>query len=119
MHVNLRKLRIKLKSLAEEARIIRREERLMKLRHERPDQLCQHRRWTVRNEARATLLAYAFLKGLPYDRVERKVKEEVHFRTCIQPKAAAMVKKYGWEASHDDKQLERWYERITVTEQAA
>jgi outer membrane protein assembly factor BamD (BamD/ComL family) len=74
---NLVKLKVKSKSLAAEARIIRKEERkaldstrsYMK-RHGVKDEvsyahwmLRKHRIWNVRNEARATHLAIAFLKG--------------------------------------------------------
>ena len=67
-------LKIKIKSLAAEAAIIRREERRLPragmtgLRYA----LAQHRRYDVRSEARSALLAYGFLRGLPYARIEAK-----------------------------------------------
>lgn len=92
-------LKVKLKSLAAEAKIIRKEEKknprlFLELR--------QHRIGIVRTEARATLLAYAFLRGRLYKQVEAK---------CHQggnpdwTKVDAMVRKYGKsfdpEATHD------------------
>lgn len=67
-------LKIKIMSLATEAQIIRAEERrwpragMQGTRFE----LAQHRRFDVRNEARSALLAYGFLRGRPYLRMEAK-----------------------------------------------
>jgi hypothetical protein len=61
-------LRVKLKSLAEEARIIRQEERKANKYRDYvlQDRLHYHRVEDVRSEARATLLAYQYLRGMPY-----------------------------------------------------
>lgn len=80
-------LKIKLKSLAAEAKIIRKEEKKeLGFRVELRD----HRIFPVRREARHTLLAYSFLRGRPYREVENK---------CLRPpdwvKVEAMVRKYG------------------------
>ncbi|HEY1878483.1 MAG TPA: hypothetical protein VGG68_00975 [Caulobacteraceae bacterium] len=81
------KLRVKLKALAAEARIIRGEEhrarkgwrRLAKKQiganamvalHAEFDSLHRHRTYDVRTESRATLLAYAFLRKRPYELTE-------------------------------------------------
>ena len=81
-------LKIKAKSLAAEALLIRREER-KQLGHARwskaagnqqdaataywtYQRLHNHRKHEVRNEARWTHLARAFIKGLPYSAVETK-----------------------------------------------
>jgi hypothetical protein len=81
--ITLSKFRVKIKSLAEESRIIRKEERKRRgLHHSEKwreyewkmfasDRLSQHRREVVRPEQRATLLAYAFMRGKPYSTVER------------------------------------------------
>lgn len=70
-----RLLKIKLKSLAIEAKIIRQEEDRLKgtqklhlqdLRRE----MAEHRRGVVRNESRHTGLAYAFIRGKGYREVE-------------------------------------------------
>jgi hypothetical protein len=62
-------LRVKIKSLAAEAKIIRREEDRAKSWHEWLS-LKEHRRTVVRSEARAAQLALAFLRGIPYEKVE-------------------------------------------------
>lgn len=84
-------LKVKLKSLAAEAGIIRAEER-------RPDAgrglLCRelraHRIGVVRAEARHTLLAYGFLRGRTYRRIEATAREAPQW-----VKVEAMVRKYG------------------------
>lgn len=62
-------LKIKLKSLAEEARIIRKEEK----RHigTMRESLYLHRIHRVRTAARNTLLAYSYIRGRSYHQVER------------------------------------------------
>jgi hypothetical protein len=70
--------------LAAEAAIIRKDERLFKARSRHPKEeqkdhcrdvwlgLKAHRRFDVRVEARAALLAYGFIRGVPYLKIERK-----------------------------------------------
>jgi hypothetical protein len=86
-------LKVKLKSLAEESRIIRKEEkRNVGFRNA----LRTHRVGIVRSESRATLLAYGFLRGLHYRQIENGSKGSPDWK-----KVEAMVKKYGaihrWE----------------------
>ena len=74
------KFRVKINSLAEEARIIRREERRCK-RQDYDTQsmrgcLREHRVKNVREEQRATLLAYAMFRGVPYRAVEPASRKE-------------------------------------------
>lgn len=92
-------LRVKLKSLAEEARIIRREERRTNgvLRAE----LHMHRIGIVRYESRATHLAYGFIRGLAREQMEnnwappeRGTFAEV-VEVALMSKVDAMIKKYG------------------------
>lgn len=66
------KFRVKIKSLAEESRIIRLEEKRAKARKDRTtiDSLYEHRTVNVRWAARSTLLAYAYLRGVPYRKLE-------------------------------------------------
>ena len=70
------KLKVNIKSLASEARHIRKESSRVKrdseLKGNDPEfaALDGHRRWNVRNEARAAQLLYAYLRGVPYSRVE-------------------------------------------------
>jgi len=66
-------LKIKIKSLAAEAGIIRKEAEKLKgmARHS----LNEHRKGIVRHEARHALLAYGLLRGRPYEAVEKKCHE--------------------------------------------
>lgn len=69
------KFRVKIKSLAEEARIIRHEEART------PDPswrgcLRGHRIHELRRESRSAQLAYAFVRGVPYKVVENRCKED-------------------------------------------
>jgi len=62
---------VKIRSLAEEARIIRHEERKAGGTGPLYEDLREHRVKDVRKEQRSTLIAYAFLRGRPYCSVER------------------------------------------------
>jgi hypothetical protein len=75
------------------------------------DSLIAHRRWNVRNEARATDLARAYLKGKPYLTVEKRAKcNDVMFKLYIVPRIVAMVTKYGKgdQRRIDRKTIEMW-----------
>ena len=78
--LNRSKFRVKIKSLADEARVIRREVKKTKGHYWVDgdyvlgcvgDQLTSHNRNVVRVEQRHTLLAYAFYRGVPYSVVEK------------------------------------------------
>lgn len=82
-------LRVKINSLAVEARIIRREERrtngLLRI------ELHDHRVKEVRSEARHTHLAYGLIRGRRYEQMERSV-------TGYPPdweRVRKMIKRYG------------------------
>lgn len=83
-------LKVKVKHLAEESRIIRNEER--KNYGDTREWLYLHRIGIVRPAARATHIAYAFAKGVPLNRVERYPDR---IPTEIWKMVAAMVKKYS------------------------
>lgn len=93
-------LKIKAKHLAEEARIIRKEE--VKWRGNDKLYFKLHRKGTVRNEARATQLAIAFLRGVPYEVVERKCYDTWKRDTVIVKRIMAMATKYGNENLRKD-----------------
>lgn len=111
-------LKVKVKTLAEEARIIRREERIKKAqaRYARAkgkddagigidmvrEQLYMHRKFQVRKEARCTHLAYAYLRGIPYTMLERTMKTQPNWENV-----ARMVKKYG----NGEELPTRWYKK--------
>lgn len=110
-------LKIKAKHLALEPGIIRKEEnklrKQMKYNRGEPgyfalenkrDSLCNHRRWNVRNESRATGLARAYLAGKAYITVEKKRNEDVMFQMYIVPRIVAMVTKYG---KGDQRRIDR------------
>jgi hypothetical protein len=63
--------------------------------HDKATSLCNHRKWNVRNEARATYLARAYLAGTPYKSVEKKSKIDHSFKVYILPRVFDMVAKYG------------------------
>lgn len=92
--MNLVKLKIKVKHLALEPAIIRHEER--KVSGMDKWDLQHHRKWDVRNEARATQLAIAFLKGKPYKQVEPKLRDKNQgHHALVFKRVLSMVRKYG------------------------
>lgn len=91
--LNLIKLKIKAKHLALEPSIIRKEER--KVKGMDKWDLQHHRKTVVRNEARATQLAIAFIKERPYKELEISCKDLTKFNWYIVPRIVAMVNKYS------------------------
>jgi len=95
-------LKIKLKSLAEEQRIIRKEE----LKHKgkwswKAETLIAHRKFIVRPIIRSTHIAYGLIRGLEYHEIENYSKSYPDWDAV-----RVMVKKYG---SREDMQiLEVW-----------
>lgn len=106
-------LKIKSKHLSLEPAIIRKEEERLKRRikyHQDKQEneglltlqnklwrLSTHRKFDVRNEARATFLARTFIEGKTYLSTERKRKDdrETMFQKMVIPRILAMIKKYG------------------------
>lgn len=70
MKNRIKMLKVKIKSLAAEAAIIRTEERRAASGSQLQGELHGHRVNDVRREQRLSLLAYAFLRGIPLERVE-------------------------------------------------
>ena len=92
-------LKVKIKSLAAEAKIIRTEEK----RARRPGLrrgLEDHRKGIVRTESRHTHLAYGFIRGREYHQMESSTHETPNWE-----KVRKMVEKYGsyvtWDASSE------------------
>lgn len=73
MNVAVHQLRVNVKSLAAEARFIREEIRRARTSEAR-DVLASHRSIRVKPEARMAHLALAFVKGVPYKKVEANAK---------------------------------------------
>ena len=94
-------LKIKIKSLAVEAKLIRLEERKVKglTKHN----LSEHRKHVVRPEARATLLAYGFLRGRDYRSIESNATTKPDWT-----KVKSMVKRYTDLPVTAAKQLDEW-----------
>lgn len=82
-------LKVKIKSLAEEARIIRKETKRAKSVTIK-NGLALHRKGIVRTEARHTCLAYGFLRGRDYRQMEPIAYVEPNWT-----KVRRMVQKYG------------------------
>lgn len=83
-------LRVKVKSLAAESRIIRQEERRARTTEVHAS-LYMHRVQDVRREARAALLAYAFIRGTAYARVEQPAPDN----PPDLKRVGQLVEKYG------------------------
>jgi hypothetical protein len=109
-------LRIKTLSLLAETRIIQREERKLRtyikripaikaMDDERDKWVRQHdnklrsirshRYQVVGHELRLTLIARAFIKGLPYTRLEPRVRKTNQLNDASWTRVLAMVSKYG------------------------
>jgi hypothetical protein len=113
MNIDLRKLKIKIKHLALEPAIIRKEEQKVlntaryyrkkqdgiaaKKHYENYFSLYHHRVNNVRDEARATQLAYAFCRGKEYLKVETP-REDLPYH--ITRRVVQMVMKYHPERSN-------------------
>lgn len=106
-------LKVKVKSLAAEAKIIRHEERRCKNIQRFGDEkertvawllrgsLAGHRRGVVRKEARHSLLALGYLRGNLYRAMERTCHENPNWEEVER-----MVKKYGPPAHNTS--FENW-----------
>lgn len=100
-------LKVKVKSLAEEARIIRKEEKRNK---EFQRGLKDHRTGIVREEARHTLLAYGFLRGRSYHQIEHKDSKAPNW-----DKVKKMVEKYGTVNHYLDNETYAEYTKRKAT----
>lgn len=88
----IRHLRVRIKELASEAKHIRHEER--KCSGMEKWELQNHRRTVVGVAARGYQLAYACVRGRPYESVENHVKDKGSAVKAIRA-AAAIAKKFG------------------------
>lgn len=99
-------LKIKIKSLAAEARIIRSEEHKWKGDHPLRETLHNHRVHDVRKEARCSQLAYGFLRGREYRQLETKTHEG---NSPNWDKVESIALRFGGGDSRELKQLfEEW-----------
>ena len=113
-------LKIKAKHLALEPAIIRKEERKLRERARRKeehsrqaDSLQSHRQHVVSREARATHLARAFIKGIPYEAVEQNkpLLQDGYEKSYMIGRIVAMSMKYHPNRRYDKKAGE-WTEEI-------
>jgi len=83
-------LRVKIKTLAAESQIIRKE--MLKFRTTNPyyERLHHHRVDELRKEARASLIAYGFLNGLAYSEIE-----ESSYEPPLWGRVKQIVTKFG------------------------
>lgn len=106
-------LKVKIKSLAAEAKIIRSEERKAGpvLRYT----LAEHRKGIVREVARESLLAYGFLRGLPYSRIETQNSSEPDWDSVMK-----MIHRFGavWDSVGEETK-EAFAERQAAERSAA
>ena len=92
-------LKIKLKHLGEESRIIKHQEQKMRGKNwgAKSAYFREHRIHTVRPECRATHIAYGFLRGRTYEQVEGSRRDviDTYYHACLWNRVTKMVKKYG------------------------
>jgi len=102
--MNRIQLKVKIKSLASEARIIRLEEgraRSPELRYS----LTEHRKGIVRYEARHSLLLYGYTHGKEYCQLEKYTKEDPDWKYIKK-----MSYRFGF-VNTDEEVLDGWIER--------
>jgi len=115
MHIYLK---VKVTSLAAEARIIRKLERHEKAKRKPGSPpsaaffgLQSHRRFDVRNEARSACLAYGFLRGVPYSAMEAKAYQPPNWKRVEQ-----LVGKYAEGDQREVMQhFSQWKDAATVS----
>lgn len=129
-------MKVRVKELAQEAKFIRFEENKIKKKQKispnytqwdyvnkcytnYPDvysadfrKLKTHRRHEVREAARAAQLAYAFLRQVPYSKVEqkRKPEKEYRFQRYIKPEIVRLANKFGYRYQKETyaDEIEKW-----------
>ena len=102
-------LKIKIMSLASESRIIRREEKKWPGTSVVYQGLHNHRVVEVRQEARASLLAYGFLRGRSYAALE-KGGHNCPPTTPDWPKVLKLAQKYGADSKLSYDKIKAWAE---------
>ena len=114
-------LKIKAISLADEARTIRRFERAQRRlgNLEKYVSLRSHRINEVRQEARATHLARAYIAGKTYKSVEQKVKKGKELSSHDHTRIKNMVWKYGGYAPDLKDKIKAWLSSDDALESAA
>jgi hypothetical protein len=104
-------LKIKIKSLAAEARIIRHHEKKER-RTEIRDQLVFHRRLVVRRHTRMNLLAYGFIRGRKYRQIEAKVRQPL--RVDQWREVEKIVKRFSDWTPEEEERFGKWKVECSV-----
>lgn len=91
-------IKIKIKSLADEAKIIRQEEMKFPGHYKVREGLYLHRVNCVRPECRASNLAYGFLRGRSYSEIEQNPKTKPNWK-----RVQRIIEKYGVQYFGDTK----------------
>lgn len=110
MKNRIKQLKVKIKSLAAEARIIRLETSRTK-DIELKNSLVIHRTGIVREEARYSQLAYAFLRGRSYASIEAKTDKELDL-----VRVGKLVERFGAVCSWDNESFENYRSRYKEQE---
>jgi hypothetical protein len=108
------------KELAKEATFIRHEENKIRKKQKITDdprslefwKLRSHRTNEVRNAARAAQLAYAFLREVPYRKVEAKNLTPDYLMFRIKDEVKRLVAKFGSPGQKDE--VDKWFASDTV-----
>jgi hypothetical protein len=104
-------LKVKIKNLANEARTMRAEEVKAKAKRDTStlNILHHHRTYTVRRAARHSQLAYGYLRGVQYSRMEKPGSQGLF---GASGEIAKMVRKYGSDdfENVDRKDIWAWIE---------
>ncbi len=99
-------LKVKIKSLQEEAKIIRKFEKKYKKDDVLRNGLCEHRKGIVRDEQFHTFIAYGFLRGRSFRSIAPNLERKYSHTRVLE-----MCWKYGtsdWREDVDRK-LKEWY----------
>jgi hypothetical protein len=96
-------LKIKIKSLAAEAKIIRKEERKQKGRLR--EGLYLHRLLVVRAESRLSQIAYGFIRGRAYSQIEKNAKP------FDKKRVLSLIEKFGVCHDYDNESDAIWQAR--------
>jgi len=110
----LRGLRVRIKELAQEAKFIKFEENRIKRKRSPTNEdyedlykLQMHRRYTVRQAARAAQLAYAFLRGIPYREVEPNSQIDDWLFNHLKKEIKRLTSKFGY--GNFDSEVDDWF----------
>ena len=108
------KLKIKVKSLAAEAKMIRFEEKKWPAESEERGELYSHRIFPLRREARSSFLAYGFLRGREYLQIEQPNSREPNWN-----RVRDIVARFGnMDKRVAAQKLAEW-SAVVITENAA